>query len=59
MSREPSEYVSTGRLAAELRAIRWEFRCLLILATLGNAGIAYGFKLPPAPKVIEIASSLF
>lgn len=57
-------YVSNATLAAELRSVRWEVRCLIAIQTilvlgLVKAGVLPGTDLPGPDEAIGLISHLF
>jgi hypothetical protein len=60
VSEKPTpEFVTNRELAAELRSMRWEVRCLIAAAAVANLTLAYGLKLPPVPQAVHILLNLF
>lgn len=50
---EQSKYVTTGALAAELRAMRWEFRCIVALQSLALLGVGYKLNVPGVSAAVS------
>lgn len=56
-SPEDSGYVTTRELASELRSMRWEFRFLLAIQTIGLLTAGAKLGLLPVPPGVEQALS--
>lgn len=60
MLKKPTEdgYVTTRELAAELRSMRWEFRFILALQTIGLLTAGARLGILPVPPGVEQALSI-
>lgn len=58
--KKPTEdgYVTTRELASELRSMRWEFRFLIALQTIGLLTVGAKLGLLPVPAGVEQALSI-
>jgi len=59
MSEDSPRFVTSSQLSAEIRAMRWEMRFLIVAAAVGNLTLAKAVNIPGFAHAAGFVHNLF